>query len=125
MYQRPECKNALAAFLLSNKNQEGSIMTPVSIKTTIQLLWDSAALASHREMVASDEDYMARHRQRVANGETIWVDCHDRRITLLPDGGLRIGKHLYHVSEKVEDNGYLRCTCAGCHLDMGYCQVNH
>ena len=97
----------------------------VSIKTTLQRQWDAVELASHRETVAHDEDYMARHREQVARGETIWVDCHNQKMTLLPDGLLRIGNQLYQIREQVEDRGYLRCVCAGCSFDMGYCQLNH
>ena|SRR5579859_997364 len=98
----------------------------VSLKTTLQRRWEALELASYRETVADDEDFLARHRERVAKGETIWVDCHGQRITLLPDGLLRIGKQLYQVrKEEVEDKGYLRCVCAGCSFDMSYCQLNH
>ncbi|GCE32000.1 hypothetical protein KDA_74840 [Dictyobacter alpinus] len=97
----------------------------VSIKATLQRQWDALELASYREAVAHDEDFMARHRECVARGETTWVDCHNQKITLLPDGTLRIGKDLYQVREEGEDRGYLRCTCAGCAFDMNYCQTNH
>lgn len=96
-----------------------------SVTATIHLLWDAAELAHYRKTLAEDEEFMARHNEQVAKGTPIWVACHNRRVTLQPDGLLRIGEQTYQVREDEEDDRYLRCVCAGCSFDLDYCQVNH
>lgn len=98
---------------------------PVSVTTTIHLLWDAVELADYRKKRAGDEEFMARHNEQAAKGTPLWVACHNRRVTLQPDGLLRVGTQTYQVREDEEDDRYVHCVCAGCSFDLDYCQVNH
>lgn len=96
----------------------------ITIKATIQRLWDCEVLAHYREQYATDEEYMQRLATRRANGEPVWVDCHDVVVTWVGDGLIQIGREQYAVGPP--DDGYhLRCMCVGCRMDMSYCQLNH
>ena len=96
----------------------------ITVKATIQRLWESDALASYRERCSADEAFMRRIRRQQANAEAIWVDCHDETIAWINDGIIQIGGQQYTVGP-LDDTYHLRCICAGCPMDAAYCQVNH
>lgn len=96
----------------------------ITVKATIQRLWESNALASYRERCSTDEAFMRSIRSRQANAEAIWVDCHDETIAWIDDGVIQVGGQRYAVGP-LDDSYHLRCLCAGCQMDMAYCQIHH
>lgn len=96
----------------------------ITVTATIQRLWESDALASYRERCSADEAFMRRIRRQQANAEAIWVDCHDETITWVSDEIIQVGGQQYAVGP-LDDTYHLRCLCAGCQMDLAYCQVHH
>ncbi|MBA2681141.1 MAG: hypothetical protein H0U76_22425 [Ktedonobacteraceae bacterium] len=96
----------------------------ITVKATIQRLWDSEALDYYRESLSTNEEFMARHREEEATGKEMWVDCHDEMISWTSDSLIRIGRQPYAVGP-IEDRYRLRCICVGCPMDQAYCQRNH
>jgi hypothetical protein len=107
-------------------SQSAAHATPkkITTKATVQRLWDCDALASYRERCSTDEAFMRRISRQVANGEAIWVDCHDETITWVEEGIIQIGRQQYAVGS-LDDSYHLRCLCFGCKMDTAYCQENH
>ncbi len=96
----------------------------ITIKVTIQRLWECEALADYREQCSTDHEHMQRLTQKKAQGEPIWVDCHDVTVAWVREGLIQIGRQQYAVGP-LDDGYHLRCICVGCPMDMAYCQVNH
>jgi len=109
---------------MSQSSTTQPVSKKITTKATIQRLWDCEALTTYREECSADPEYMQRLRHKQAQGEPIWVDCHDVTVSWVQEGMIQIGRQQYAVGP-LDDSYHLRCTCVGCPMDMSYCQVNH